>query len=94
MLSPTRRLNVFTRDSHTCMYCGAMGVALEVDHVTPQFWGGSDDYDNLVSACARCNNEKSAMNLNTYMMFLRERDGVDTVAIRTRVLNALRRKIK
>lgn len=93
-LSAARILKVLTRDAHTCVYCGTPGGDLHVDHVVPQSWGGSNEYDNLVTSCARCNIEKSAMNLNVYMHFLRERDGVDTDPIRARVLAALKRAVK
>lgn len=92
-LSAAKILKVLTRDLHTCVYCGAAGVKLHVDHVVPQSWGGDSSFDNLVTACERCNLEKSAMNLNVYMLFLRERDGVDTTAIRARVLAALKRPV-
>ena len=55
----TRRY-VFTRDDHTCLYCGTSlydddGIALHVDHVYPFVLGGTDDVDNLATACCFCN---------------------------------------
>lgn len=94
-LSDSKRLKVFTRDSFTCQYCGATGVALEVDHVTPRTWpGGSDDVTNLVTACAACNNRKDDLDLKLYAAFLRARDGVDTRAMVRRVRAALKRRVK
>jgi 5-methylcytosine-specific restriction endonuclease McrA len=53
-----QRLLVLRRDSHTCVYCGEPGN--EVDHVQPRVLGGTDDLDNLVCACRRCNASKSS----------------------------------
>lgn len=55
------RFEVFKRDRFTCTYCGGHppDVLLEVDHVIPKAAGGSDDIENLVTACADCNRGKS-----------------------------------
>jgi hypothetical protein len=55
------RFEVFKRDRFTCAYCGKHppDVLLEVDHVIPRAAGGSDDIENLVTACWECNNGKS-----------------------------------
>ncbi|MFB9622888.1 RNA-guided endonuclease IscB [Nonomuraea helvata] len=42
-----------------CVYCGATGVPLNIDHVRPRSRGGSDRVSNLVLACIRCNQAKS-----------------------------------
>ena len=39
-----------------CFYCGQIGRTL--DHVVPKSRGGSDDRENLVIACERCNSSK------------------------------------
>ena len=49
----TQRLIVLRRDSYICAYCGE--PANEVDHIQPRVLGGTDDLDNLVAACRRCN---------------------------------------
>jgi hypothetical protein len=61
-LSKGSRFKVLTRDHFTCRYCGrsAPGVVLHVDHVHPKSRGGSDSFDNLVTACRDCNSGKSA----------------------------------
>ena len=53
----TRR-EVFRRDNYTCQYCGKHTRDLTLDHVIPRSLGGRDTWDNLVSACARCNHRK------------------------------------
>lgn len=45
------------RDGHACRYCGGRSY-LSVDHVLPRVQGGSDELDNLVIACRRCNSRK------------------------------------
>ena len=55
------RRAVFSRDDHTCLYCGRTiydtpGLALHVDHVFPWALGGVEfDPDNLATACVDCN---------------------------------------
>ena len=51
-----QRLIVLKRDCYTCAYCGE--PANEVDHIQPRVIGGTDDLDNLVAACRRCNSSK------------------------------------
>jgi 5-methylcytosine-specific restriction endonuclease McrA len=41
-----------------CVYCGATGVPLERDHITPSSRGGSDRVSNLTVACRACNQKK------------------------------------
>ena len=47
------RLRILQRDGYECHWCGA--EATTCDHVIPVTRGGSDDPDNLVAACKRCN---------------------------------------
>jgi hypothetical protein len=64
-LTPKLRWAVFARDSFTCSYCGrrAPEVALEVDHKTSVADGGTDEMDNLISACIDCNRGKGPASL-------------------------------
>lgn len=66
MSERTKRWRVLVRDGFTCRYCGRMApdVVLEVDHVVPRSVGGSDDEDNLVTACYDCNQGKGAHNVS------------------------------
>lgn len=54
------RFLVFWRDGFQCVYCGisraeAPKLRLHLEHVIPKGAGGGDTFDNLVTACARCN---------------------------------------
>ncbi len=45
------------RDNFRCVYCGSTAEAkeLHIDHLYPKALGGTDDEDNLVTACIDCN---------------------------------------
>ena len=51
------RYQVLERDGWRCVYCGATAEddRLVVDHLQPVADGGTDDPDNLVTACETCN---------------------------------------
>lgn len=55
------RLAVLDRDGWQCTYCHKPleGRDATADHIIPKAAGGSDDPDNLVAACRRCNGIKS-----------------------------------
>ena len=61
-LAPAKRFMVLTRDAFQCRYCGCTpeNNPLHVDHVVPVAIGGSDDLENLVTACPSCNRGKGA----------------------------------
>ncbi|WP_116654403.1 HNH endonuclease [Pelagibacterium sediminicola] len=70
------RFDVFKRDQFQCVYCGATpseSVLLEVDHVHPVAAGGTNDIDNLVTACFACNRGKGAEPLTTVPQSLEEK---------------------
>lgn len=51
------RKNVMKRDGMKCQYCKS-GRDLTIDHVIPKSRGGADSWENLVTACNKCNNRK------------------------------------
>lgn len=51
------RERILIRDGYCCQYCGQED-ARTVDHILPISKGGTDDPDNLVAACSRCNYSK------------------------------------
>jgi 5-methylcytosine-specific restriction endonuclease McrA len=52
------RKNILRRDNYKCGYCGRGDLTLTLDHIIPKAKGGFDAWENLVSACTKCNNEK------------------------------------
>ena len=55
------RRAVLERDGWQCSYCHKHleGRDATVDHIVPKAAGGTDEADNLVAACRRCNGIKS-----------------------------------
>ncbi len=55
---------LFARDEYHCQYCGRhksdLGYreSLTRDHVVPKSRGGGNDWENVVTACSRCNRAK------------------------------------
>lgn len=64
-LSKRVRFEIFKRDAFTCQYCGAHppGIILHVDHIRAIAEGGSNEIDNLITACESCNLGKGARAL-------------------------------
>jgi 5-methylcytosine-specific restriction endonuclease McrA len=58
---PLSNPTLFRRDTHLCLYCGQRLPARDLsrDHVTPLSRGGQDTWNNVVTACKRCNHCKS-----------------------------------
>ena len=52
------RREIFSRDRHTCQYCGRQGHDLTLDHIVPRHRGGGHTWENLVTACKSCNHRK------------------------------------
>jgi len=60
-LSKRVRWLIFERDGHRCVYCGNGpddGSKLTIDHRVSVIDGGTDDPDNLATACWDCNQGK------------------------------------
>ncbi len=58
---PLNNPTLFRRDAHLCLYCGERFPPRELsrDHVTPLSRGGQDTWNNVVTACKRCNHRKA-----------------------------------
>ncbi|MBF2067894.1 MAG: HNH endonuclease [Calothrix sp. C42_A2020_038] len=56
-IPPVNRREVLKRDHYTCQYCGS-SKHLTLDHVIPRSRHGSHTWDNVVTACERCNSKK------------------------------------
>lgn len=66
MISKKTRFEVFKRDGFQCAYCGKTPpeIVLEVDHIEPVSEGGTDDMENLLTACFDCNRGKRNIKLD------------------------------
>ena len=58
---PFSRRNVWERDDHRCQYCGDILSLkdMEYEHVHPQSKGGETRWNNIVTACTKCNRKKA-----------------------------------
>ncbi len=58
---PLSNQTLFQRDGHLCLYCGDHFPSRQLsrDHVRPSSQGGRDHWNNVVTACVRCNNFKA-----------------------------------
>ena len=66
------RQNIFKRDGNRCQYCGTHDN-LTLDHVLPKSRGGKTNWDNLATACKRCNSRKGDYTPEEAAMPLRQR---------------------
>lgn len=67
---PVSRREVLRRDHYSCQYCGSTKY-LTLDHVIPRSKGGTHSWDNVVTACERCNSRKGDILLHESGMKLR-----------------------
>jgi HNH endonuclease len=68
------RTIIFERDGHICTYCGADQL-LEGDHIVPLSRGGSNAFENLTTACKRCNLAKGPKTLDEWQASARSKGG-------------------
>ena len=73
-ISYRMRFKIFARDKFTCQYCGkhAHEEPLEIDHVIPLSHGGTNELDNLITSCRRCNRKKHDSTWKTKIQLLDE----------------------
>ena len=73
-VSTRTRFEIFKRDKFTCQYCGSQppAVILHVDHILAVANGGTNDTENLTTACEGCNLGKSSVPLNVSPKSLKE----------------------
>jgi 5-methylcytosine-specific restriction endonuclease McrA len=62
------KYSILNRDAFKCVYCNSSsiedGARLTVDHLIPISKGGSNNPNNLVTACRDCNISKNAQDLS------------------------------
>ena len=60
-IRPDKRLGIHLRDGLACVWCGCgveEGESLTLDHLKPCSKGGTNEAENLVTACRRCNSSR------------------------------------
>jgi 5-methylcytosine-specific restriction endonuclease McrA len=67
---PLSRRAIFARDGGRCVYCSA--PATSIDHVIPRSRGGGHNWENVVSACHKCNHLKADKQLKEIGWKLRQ----------------------
>jgi 5-methylcytosine-specific restriction endonuclease McrA len=69
------RINVYTRDSFRCQYCGEKKSMrdLNYDHVVPRVKGGQTIWENIVTSCYACNDRKGSRTPEEAGMKLRRK---------------------
>ncbi|MBF9254945.1 HNH endonuclease [Pontibacter sp. 172403-2] len=68
------RHNVMRRDNYSCQYCGAVRN-LTLDHLLPRSRGGATNWQNLITACSRCNARKGNRTPEEAGLKLRSKPG-------------------
>ena len=79
---PLNNPALFARDGNLCLYCAQPFPSSELtrDHIVPVSRGGEDRWENVVTACRRCNQHKAD--------WLLEESGMELVALPYRPNNA------
>ena len=77
---PFSKKNIFVRDGFRCVYCGAENVRLTIDHILPKSRGGKTDFENCVSSCKPCNNNKGSRTPREAGFFLKVRPYQPTIS--------------
>lgn len=54
---------ILARDDYTCVYCGATGGKMTIDHIIPQSKGGENSWSNMATSCRPCNSHKADKSL-------------------------------
>ncbi|MCK5834082.1 HNH endonuclease [bacterium] len=53
------------RDGYHCLCCGEDNKRLlEIDHITPRYYGGNNNIENLQTLCKICNEDKGINEVN------------------------------
>lgn len=58
------RQSIYEAWDHCCGYCGEEATSL--DHIVPRFKSGSNNRNNLVPACRRCNQNKASHDMKEW----------------------------
>jgi 5-methylcytosine-specific restriction endonuclease McrA len=61
-IPPLNNQTLFRRDGYLCLYCSQRFPVADLsrDHIRPFSQGGVDSWNNVATACRRCNNAKAS----------------------------------
>ena len=67
-----KREVIYSKYNGLCAYCGKEITIkeMQIDHLKPKIFGGSDDISNLLPACRECNNYKYNYSLEQFRGYL------------------------
>lgn len=69
--SKTKRAKINKKTNGLCYYCGGLlGKYAGIDHVIPKIKGGSDDFENLVPCCLKCNSMKGVKTIEQFRSWI------------------------
>jgi hypothetical protein len=84
-VSVATRIIIRERADFACEYCGVSetdtGAELTIDHYHPQSLGGTDDLENLLYSCSRCNQYKAdywPVDQNAQLLWNPRSEPIDT----------------
>jgi hypothetical protein len=60
-----KQLMLINTNDDKCAYCGEEGI--EPDHIIPKTKGGTDDSNNIVLSCRRCNGTKHNKDVSDFL---------------------------
>lgn len=61
------RVLIYEKFGRRCAYCGMpLNSGWHVDHKHPKHRGGTNDMENLMPACARCNRWKATFTIDEF----------------------------
>lgn len=68
LIARKRRAAIYLRMGGRCGYCGRPiePSDMQIDHMQPREYGGTDDDANLICACRQCNNLKNTFSVETF----------------------------
>lgn len=78
-ISKKVRQQVYEKHGGHCAYCGREieYKDMQVDHIKPKYFRGSDEVENLNPACRMCNFRKGTFNIEQFRKEIeRQADGV------------------
>ncbi len=63
------RVKIWERDNYQCKYCGDQltRFTATLDHIRPVRDGGDNSYENLITACLKCNSKKNHQLLGDFL---------------------------